>query len=202
MPLDDSISSFTLPYLFEDSVSAPPTIGRIRFNNVDPKQVTQVMVSKTDLESLDRELYLLAGSFGKFFKVFSTSNPDFWVIYKIGLVSDPGNYFVYDTIYVASEGSVVNGDAIGFTLAASSTGGGGGSTTWLPPEVFIITAEQAANNQISISQQPILYSEIVVGRGLVLTRGIGYDYTISGTLLTFESGYLVEGEKISVRYQV
>lgn len=104
---------------------------------------------------------------------------------------------------VGTDGHVLTADSTdpnGVKWAPSAGGGGG---TWQPPEIFSVNAGIVSSNQVTISSVPIANSELVYLNGQYCTPGVSEDYTIAGTVVTFNPGIsLVVGDKIVVKFQL
>ena len=85
----------------------------------------------------------------------------------------------------------------------SEFGGGGGGTGTNTNESFEITATDAANGYVDISNTPNLLEHFIVEKnGQILTWGALNDYTVSGTRITFNTQLSIEGQpdQITVYY--
>lgn len=83
--------------------------------------------------------------------------------------------------------------------SVAATAAADGSTTCEYQEVVTVSALQEASGLVVLANDPDDDTEYVYRNGLYQTRGGGYDYTISGSVLTFVQ--LTEGDTVTVRYQ-
>lgn len=98
------------------------------------------------------------------------------------------------TLYIDSEGDIlitssgtvtINGDAV----ANYSFG----------MDVFEIPTQIIANT-ITLTNTPQTNSEVLALNGMVLTKGASYDYTISGKVITFNTGVLTSDGHCRINY--
>jgi len=77
------------------------------------------------------------------------------------------------------------------------------SNTTIARDVFDINSTILMNGYCDLANTPVANGETVVWRGVVLTPGVGYDYTISTNRITFTAGSLGQmavGDVLNVQY--
>ena len=78
-------------------------------------------------------------------------------------------------------------------------GGGIAEALTLITDTFEVDAALVISRQVTASQT-IIGGELVFLNGLLLTQGVGNDYTRSGNTMTFPTNYIEVGDRITLKY--
>jgi hypothetical protein len=101
-----------IPYLFDDTTTAPPVAGDVRMNNAAFASVTTIWASATDSGSANVDVLLDDIKAGDTIRIQKVGAPTNYGYFSITSNTDSGAYHTMVVVYLDGSGSIANNDAI------------------------------------------------------------------------------------------